>query len=236
MDSLIANNTQRNMDQNERRGNKPGKKMSPVWWIVAATSIVLAVLLVIFQPMVKDPVIISEEPPQAVVVDTDAVPPPPAPIPAASNPRAGIGVERQKLVTAFSARPYRFDFREGRPVNDESNYLGYSRALPRASVQILGRPDDIAEIAINNVIEPDTVWKVAAESAAMQLARVVDVEALPWIKENFLKIRVNKSCFASKEFARRQWTISYSQLGPEGNFLLRVGLPKQHQKGTDGAK
>lgn len=210
--------------------------MSPVWWIVGGTSILVAALLVVFQPMVKDPVIISDETPPAIVADTAAIPPPPAPIPAASNPRSGIGIERKELVTVFSARPYKFDFREGRPVNDESNYLGYSRALPRATVQILGRPDDVAEVAINNVIEPDTVWKVAAESAAMQLARVVDSETLPWIKENFLKIKANKSCFSSKQFARRQWTISYSQLGPEGNFLIRVGLPKERQKAAGAAR
>ena len=156
----------------------------------------------------------------------------PAPIPPASNPRSGMGIARRDVVGALSVKPYHFRFRDGRPIDDESNYLGFSYALPRASVQILGRSDDIAEAAYNDVILPDSVWKVAAGSTAMAFVRVIDRDAMPWLAENFKKVSANKSCFATKTIGGRTWTLSYSQFGPEGHFLIRASVPKSNEAAT----
>jgi hypothetical protein len=212
------------MNPRPPRETKPSGKVSPVWFIIVGASVALSAALLIIRPSLRplqhkvEPVI------EGLLGDTVAAGE--APIPRASNPRHGMGLRRLPIVGAFSARPYDFRFRDGRPLNDESNYLGFSNALPRASVQILGSPDDITEVAYTDVILADTVWKAAAGSAARELTRSIDGDMMPWVIDNFKKVNAGRSCFASKTVGGRTWTISYSQLGPEGHFLIRVGLPR----------
>jgi hypothetical protein len=74
----------------------------------------------------------------------------------ATNPRPGIGVGRSAIERALRAEPYLFAFEESGVVAGESNYLGRSRKLPRAVIQLLGRPDDLSEVAYTDLIQDMT--------------------------------------------------------------------------------
>ncbi|MEP7219413.1 MAG: hypothetical protein ABI876_10880, partial [Bacteroidota bacterium] len=127
---------------------EPRREGGPKVWYIAIGLVVLAGgLFLILRP---------RKPDGPMMIPRTASPNPDTaarkPVAVAENPRPGIGVARSAIEKVLTERPYLFTFRESGVVNRESNYLGASRELPRATIQLLGHPDNISEAAYIDVI------------------------------------------------------------------------------------
>ncbi|MDB5034566.1 MAG: hypothetical protein JWQ98_1807 [Chlorobi bacterium] len=243
--------------------SEPGKPEeggggAKVWYIAIGLVVLVAGGLFIFKARKPGPPAVAA---QAVKPDTTARKPVMA---VAENPRQGIGIGRNAIEQVLAEKPYFFTFRESGVVNRESNYLGTSLKLPRATIQLLGRPDDISEAAYIDVIphvtppnphpapdtavslprprgaartpaSPEYAWSIVMESTARKFTLAIDSNAIDWVNEMLTKIWMKKGAFATKEIDHRLWTISYSRLGEDGHFLIRSTLPKSAEASHDAA-